>query len=288
MLDNLGGSAQGDLSANASVGADGSVSAGASGSGSAGLGGALGAAVSGAASLAAGAAAGLAAGAGAGLAAGASTSLGASLGAGLTAQASFSAGANGKGPGVRPPDPWLVYRFHVEIQGLGPLRFQSCGPITANMNDAAPTPPPAPPTSGTPQRGTPTGGSQHPAGTTPPATTQPSSNVSPANSGANGTRPKLPGTSWTWQPLVLKRGMAKDGTALWAWLYQASQGHYDPRDVTVTLFDNEGSLGMMWTFKKSYPKSWTIPLLDGSAAGANNVVLESLTLNFSGVDFTYS
>lgn len=254
MLDNIGGSAQGNLNANASVAADGSVSADASADASASGG------------------AGAASSAGASFASGLSAAVGALAQGGVSLQASFGAGMNAKGPGVPPPDPWLVTRFLVTIEGLGPMSFQKLSGLKATM--LAPTPPP-PPHPAAPPPPSKSGGSTPPPKTTPPP---PAPTTAPSNGGQNGGGTQLPGTQWKWDDIVLHRGMARDGIALWTWLLDAVKGHPNPKSVTIQIFDNQNTPAMTWFIKKAYPSMWTFPTLDATAAPGASVAIEQLNL----------
>jgi phage tail-like protein len=165
----------------------------------------------------------------------------ASLGAGATfdASASLSLGKSSKG-GAHDPDPWLRYRFKVEIESIGVMRFQKVEAISLDSQE---------------ERGD--------------------------NGAAAGAAIMLPPRKWTWSPVTLKRGMASDGVAVWKWVMDTvTKPPIKPHNVTITLFDAEGKLGMQWTFVRAYPTAWSIEPLDASA---NLVTIDSLKLAHHGV-----
>ena len=203
--------------ANASVGVDGSASAGASVDG--GIGGSLAGALGGSLS------------AGIGLAGSLALSASASLAASASFGAGFSFGSSGPAPvlGARPPDILPNYKFMVQFQSLGPMRFQSISGIVATQTMAAP-PTPTPPAGPANSAAHSTGpgarnNTAHPAPAAPPA----SQGVSAASTthvgqgGAGGSATRLPRGNWTWTDLTLKRGVAKDGLALTNWIWPGSK-----------------------------------------------------------------
>jgi phage tail-like protein len=260
-------------SANASVSADGNASAGASIGG--GIGGTLAGALGGSLSAGLGVAGGLAVSAAANLAANVN------LSAGLSARFGGPAAV----VGTNPPDIYPLYKFMVQFQGLGPMRFQSCGPIKATQGIApSATPPPAvthnnaPAAQGSPAAHGTTAANSSPAahGTTSTAT----QNISQGGGGGASTR--LPSGVWTWTDLTLTRGMAKDGLPLLQWIMGWLKGDRKTRlDLTVILLDLEGIPVMTWHFKKTFPTEWSLPSFSaGPAPGA--LVIETLKLAYDG------
>ena len=243
---------------------DGGISSSLSGS----LGGSLSGGIAASASAAASAAASASLSAAANLAASANFSAG--LSSGLSAGISTSAGIASAPP--HPPDIWPLFKFRVEISGLGPLRFQTCGGINATMTE---TPPAAPPHPTTP----PSGGAQ-PGGKPSSGTTPPAHPITPPQAGQNGAGAQLPSRSWKWDALKLSRGMSADGIPLWNWLMSAVKGNYVLKDVSVILLNEEGEMAMTWNFSKTYPTGWKIPMFD---AKESKVVIEELTLAHQGV-----
>ena len=262
-------------SANASVSADGNASAGASIGGGIGstLAGALGGSLS----------------AGIGIAGGLALSAAANFAANLNFSAGLSAsvGASTVTPGTHPPDIYPLFKFIVQIAGLGPVRFQSCGPIKASPVPAAPASAAqsAPATQSAPgAHNAPSAGNSTPA--THAATAASTQHV--AQGGAGGASVMLPSGSWKWDDLTLKRGLAKDGTALLTWIMQWVKGNYQTtRSVTVIMLDLEGKPAMTWTFKDTFPKEWSIPSFEaGPPPGA--LVIETLKLGHQGAELILS
>ena len=260
-------------SANASVSADGSASAGGSIGG--GIGGTLAGALGGSLSAGIGVAGGLA------LSAAANFAANLNFNAGLSA----SFGSPAAVVGTNPPDIYPLYKFMVQFQGLGPMRFQSCGQIKATQGmapNAAPSAPApnnnAPTAHNTPAAHGATGANSSPAAHG--ATSSGTQNISQGGGGGASTR--LPSGVWTWSDLTLTRGMARDGLPLLQWIMGWLKGDRKSRlDLTVILLDLEGIPVMTWHFKKTFPTEWSLPVFSaGPAPGA--LVIETLKLAFDG------
>ncbi len=81
----------------------------------------------------------------------------------------------------------------------------------------------------------------------------------------------------SYEKLVLKRGMLK-GSKLISWFKDAVEGFsFDPKDVTVTLLNEEHQPLEAWSFIKAYPVKWAI---SGFNAQANEIVTETIDLSF--------
>lgn len=203
----------------------------------------------------------------------------AALSAGISA-----AGGATSGGAARPPDIWPAFSFIVQIQGMGPLRFQKVGGDTggfaATMHEAPPAAPAPTPTTAN--------GAPHPA--TPPRSGANSSSsggsVNVQQAGQNGSPTQLPSRNWTVDKIKLTRGMAPDGTALWSWLLKSSKGEYDPREVTVIVLDEEGKMAITWVFHKTYPTQWKFPALDATG-DKGTLAIEEITLAVQGIDVEF-
>ena len=260
-------------SANASVGADGSASAGGS------IGGGIGGTLAGA--LGGGLSAGISVAGGLAFSAAANFAANLNFNAGLSA----SFGASTVTPGTHPPDIYPLFKFIVEIPTMGPVRFQSCGPISVNpVPAAAPaqSPPAAQPAQGT--HNAPAGGHNAPA--THTATAASTQHIT--QGGQGGATVMLPSGAWKWDDLTLKRGLARDGTKLLTWIMKWVKGRYqETHSVTVIMLDAEGKPAMTWTFKDCFPKAWSIPPFEaGPPPGA--LVIETLKLGHQGADLILS
>ncbi len=225
---------------------------------------------------------------GASVAAAASASIGAAVSASLSAAASASAGASisaAAGARLAAPaklkpgdrlvvDPSPLFRFKVQIQGVSTAVIQTCGPI--HISGRAGTQPQSP---GAGQRQS-RGAGQHQR----QAATQGA--IDAPSGGKTQGATMLPARTWTWDPLVLQRGIASDGVDLWNWVMKAVTGQIDPRTVTVTLLDQAGNEQITWAFQKAYPTDWATV-----AAFTTNentkVAIEKITLNHQGVIVTY-
>lgn len=169
-----------------------------------------------------------------------SAALDASLSAGFDASASLSLGKASKCQvGKHDPDPFLAFRFKVEISGMkSAMRFKSCGAIgvTSSWEDV------------------PNGGSKYPAKMLPPKTRK-------------------------WNGVTLSRGIAPDGKEIWRWVMETTSGWIDPREVTISLLNPDGSPGIQWTFHNAYPTGWSLTPFDSTST----VAVETITLAHHGV-----
>jgi phage tail-like protein len=79
--------------------------------------------------------------------------------------------------------------------------------------------------------------------------------------------------------LTLKRGLM--GTLdLWNWLKAVRDGAYQPRDITITLQDEQHRPVMSWKFQRAQPQKWTAPNL--AAKGGTDVAIEEFVLVYEG------
>ncbi len=125
------------------------------------------------------------------------------------------------------PDPWPAFRFMVEIDGIGPLRFQKCQNIGVDAQ---------------PDDGQ-TGGRHGPGYMLPPLK-----------------------WNWKRVQLVrgmAKDGMA---LWRWV-IDTVNKRPIQPHDITITLLNMEGKPQMQWTFSQAYPVSWSLQPLDAGQAG---------------------
>ena len=247
-----------DGSANASVGADGSASAGGSIGG--GIGSTLAGALSGSLSAGIGVAGSVALNAAANFAATANFSV-----ALLAGPASPAAAA-----GTRPPEIYPAFRFKVQFQGLGPMRFQSVGQIHASQNKSTP---PA-------SAKSPADQSKGPAAAKGPTAPPP---MSVSQGGQGGASTRLPGIGWSWDELTLKRGVAKDGVPLLMWIMEWWKNPVIaiPKDLTVIMLDSEGKPAMTWTFKQTFPTEWTLAEFKSDSL-PGGLAFETLKLAWAG------
>ncbi len=82
--------------------------------------------------------------------------------------------------------------------------------------------------------------------------------------------------------LVLKRGLYADDSDMQSWIEESmQQGLYysvAPRDVLLTLYDENGDKVMAWNFVRAWPVKW-------SASGLNSmesaIVIENIELSYS-------
>lgn len=98
--------------------------------------------------------------------------------------------------------------------------------------------------------------------------------------GENRFKYRLP-TTTTYQNLVLKRAIVAKGSALAKWVSDTlDDGLANPiktQDVTVQLYNAEGTVAASWTFSKAYPVKWSISDLKSQE---NELVIESMELAY--------
>lgn len=81
----------------------------------------------------------------------------------------------------------------------------------------------------------------------------------------------------TFDKLRLKRGMLT-GSELIGWFREAIESFkFSPRDVLVTLLNNEHEPLESWSFVKAYPVKWDVSSFN---AEQNQLVVETIELSF--------
>jgi phage tail-like protein len=102
--------------------------------------------------------------------------------------------------------------------------------------------------------------------------------------GQNNFKYKLP-TVTTSQNLVLKRALVPKGSQLVAWckscIDQSFATPITPMDVSVSLFNTDSTLCMMWTFYAAYPVKYAISDLKSQEDG---LAIESIELAYTFFD----
>ena len=94
--------------------------------------------------------------------------------------------------------------------------------------------------------------------------------------GENRFAHKLPKPA-SYQNLSLKRGMLI-GSGLIGWFRDAVEGFsFAPKDITVTLLNEEHQPLEAWSFLKAYPVKWDI---GGLNAQGNEIVIETIELAY--------
>lgn len=97
-----------------------------------------------------------------------------------------------------------------------------------------------------------------------------------AEGGENRFVQRYPGRS-KYSDLVLKRGLLK-GSKVWEWAQNCIENlDIDPRDVNVTLLNEQHEPLMTWHLVGAFPVKWSISDLN---ATANAFVVETLTLSY--------
>jgi phage tail-like protein len=92
---------------------------------------------------------------------------------------------------------------------------------------------------------------------------------------------KIANTNTT-DDVTLKRGVIGE-LRLFTWLKETREGAYDPRTVTITLFDEARDAVCSWVLTSAQPKKWTGPTL--AAKGGGEVAMEELQLVAERIDY---
>ena len=95
--------------------------------------------------------------------------------------------------------------------------------------------------------------------------------------GQNGYVHRLPGRCKVGN-ITLKRGLTTSNDFL-KWSFEVAQGMITPRNVTITLFNTDGTTGMQWNVLNAYPVKWSGPQFK---ADDTAVAIESVELAHSG------
>lgn len=82
--------------------------------------------------------------------------------------------------------------------------------------------------------------------------------------------------------LTLKRGLVGSDD-LFAWLKGVRDGTADPRQVTITLFDEARQPVATWALRNAQPKKWMGPTL--AAKGGGEVAMEELHFVHEGIEY---
>ena len=95
--------------------------------------------------------------------------------------------------------------------------------------------------------------------------------------GNNGYVHRLPGRCKVGN-LTLKRGMTKSNEFL-KWNLEMAQGKITPRNVSLIMYNVDGTELMRWNFLKAYPVKWSGPQFKADDTGT---AVESLELAHEG------
>lgn len=97
--------------------------------------------------------------------------------------------------------------------------------------------------------------------------------------GNNGFVHRLPGR-WKVSNLTLTRGLTTSNE-FYQWILKVAQGNVERHNLSVVLYDLDGSELMRWNFINAYPIKWTGPQFK-AAEGA--IAIESLELAHEGLE----
>jgi phage tail-like protein len=96
--------------------------------------------------------------------------------------------------------------------------------------------------------------------------------------GNNGFVHRLPGRTKV-SNLTLKRGVT-NSNEFFKWYLDILQGKISTRNVSVVMYDGQGSQVARWNFAKAYPVKWVGPQF---AADGKNAAIETLELAHDGL-----
>lgn len=92
---------------------------------------------------------------------------------------------------------------------------------------------------------------------------------------------KIPGLAKVGD-VTLKRGIVGD-LSLFDWLRETREGTAEPRNVTITLLDEQRQPVCVWKLSNAQPRKWVGPRL--TAAASNQVAMEELHLVAESIEF---
>jgi len=95
--------------------------------------------------------------------------------------------------------------------------------------------------------------------------------------GRNDHPHRLPGRSKIGN-IVLKRGLTKNND-FFKWCLDMTRGTIRKKNITVKLFDSDGTLVAKWEFKDAFPIKWSGPQFQ---ADTSSIAIESLELAHDG------
>jgi phage tail-like protein len=95
--------------------------------------------------------------------------------------------------------------------------------------------------------------------------------------GQNDHPHRLPGRSKIGN-LVFKRGITKNNK-FFDWCLNMTRGKIEKQNLTVTLFDSDGTVAMTWEFANAFPVKWSGPTFN---ADSKDIAIESLELAHDG------
>ena len=96
--------------------------------------------------------------------------------------------------------------------------------------------------------------------------------------GVNDHPHKLPGRT-KFPNVSLKRGMT-DSKTLWEWYSKVIDGKIERKNVSIVLYDQQGSEVKRWSFERAYPTKWVSP---GIKSDENAVAIETLEMVHEGM-----
>lgn len=96
--------------------------------------------------------------------------------------------------------------------------------------------------------------------------------------GNNGFIHRLPGPIRVGN-VTLKHGLVGDAE-LFAWYMRVARGLFEPRNLSVIIYNSEGHETARWSFAKAYPVRWVGPMLTGDG---DTYAVETLELAHAGL-----
>lgn len=99
--------------------------------------------------------------------------------------------------------------------------------------------------------------------------------------GMNDHPHKLPGRT-KFPNVSLKRGLTTS-KALWEWYSKVIDGNIARKNISIVLYDQQGSEVKRWSFGRAYPTKWVGP---GIRSDENAVAVETLELVHEGMQLS--
>jgi phage tail-like protein len=96
--------------------------------------------------------------------------------------------------------------------------------------------------------------------------------------GNNGFVHRLPGPIRV-ANVTLKHGLV-ESSELFNWYMRVAAGRFEPRHLSVIVYDNQGKQTARWDFLNAYPVRWVGPMLTGDGG---EIAIETLELAHSGL-----
>jgi phage tail-like protein len=96
--------------------------------------------------------------------------------------------------------------------------------------------------------------------------------------GNNSFTHRFPGPA-RFSNLSLKRGIVRKND-FYTWFQKIIDGKFEPKNVSLIMYDADGTEVLTWNFTNAYPVKWSGPQFQASAAA---LAIETLELAYEGM-----